>query len=109
MPDALDLIALDRATACLWPHSATDPRLHLRIIDGTPTAEQRAWLAARNGRATILDPTSSGSCRKFWQLHAGRDGQGWADAAELRRELGKIDCECGAYFRTIAQQLGDAA
>ena len=107
MADALDLIALDKAVACLWPHSADDPRLHLRIVAGQPSEAQRAWLAKRNGRTTILDPTGSGSCRKFWQLHA--HAEGWADAAELRQELGKIDCECGAYFRLIAAQLGDAA
>lgn len=107
MADALDLIPVDRATACLWPVSATDARLHLRIIAGDVSPEQRAWLHARGGRVTILDPSGSGSCRKFWQLHA--TAEGWADAEELRRELGKIDCECGRYFRLITEQIGRAA
>lgn len=66
-----------------------------------------AWLAKRNGRATILDPTGSGDARKFWQL-LGRD-PGWADAAELRREFSKLDCDLGKYMRQIQQTLGEAA
>lgn len=104
---ALDLIALDRATACVWPHSTDDPRMHLRIVAGTPSAEQREWLHQRGGHATILDPTGSGSARKFWQLH-GRE-PGWHDAEEIRREFGKVDDECGAYFRTIAAHLRERA
>lgn len=104
---ALGLIPLDAAVACVWPASATDKRLRLRILPGPPDAAQAAWLAARNGYATILDPTGTGDARLFWQGH-GRE-TGWADDAELRREMGKLDCECGAYFRLIASQVGDAA
>jgi hypothetical protein len=107
MADARPLIALDKATACVWPHSAEDERLHLRIVAGDLTAEQRAWLEAKGGRATILDPMGQGDCRVFWQGHA-RD-VGWADAAELRREFGKLDCETGKYFRLIAEQLRETA
>jgi hypothetical protein len=107
MADARPLIPLDKATACLWPHSATDQRLHLRIVAGDLTAEQRAWLAARNGRATILDPMGQGDCRVFWQGHA-RD-VGWASDVELRREFGKLDCDLGKYFRTISEQLREVA
>lgn len=106
MADALTLIPLDKAVACLWPVSATDPRLHLRIVAGDLTAEQRAWLARRNGRATILDPTGSGDARNFWQL-IGRD-PGWADAAELRAEFSKLACDLGMYMRQIQKQVGDA-
>lgn len=101
------LIPLSDAVACLWPHSAEDHRLHLRILPGPPDMAQRAWIERRGGRATILDPTGSGDARNFWQL-LGRD-PGWADAAELRAEFGKLDCELGRYMRTIRQQLGEAA
>ena len=107
MADALTLCGLDDAVACLWPVSADDKRLHLRIVAGDLTQDQRAWLAKRNGRATILDPTGSGDARKFWML-LGKD-PGWADAAELRREFAKLDCDLGKYMRQIQQQLGEAA
>lgn len=107
MADALELIALDKATARLWPHSAEDKRLHLRIIAGDPTEAQRAWLARRNGRFTILDPSGQGDARAFW-IGIGND-TGWFDAAEIRREFCKVDCDLGRYMRTIAEQLGDAA
>lgn len=107
MADALDLIALDNATACLWPHSKTDKRLHLRIVAGQPTEAQRAWLAKRNGHATILDATGSGDARNFWTRHGKDDG--WADADEIRREFCKLDCDLGRYMRGIAKALGDAA
>ena len=97
------LIALDRATACVWPHSATDARLHLRIVAGDLSAAQRAYLADRRGYATILDPTGSGDARLFWQGH-GR-AEGWADAAEIGREFAKLDCETGAMFRTVRGQV----
>jgi hypothetical protein len=101
------LIPLNDATVCLWPVSATDGRLHLRIVAGELTPEQRAWLAKRDGRATILDPTGSGDARNFWQL-LGRH-PGWADAAELRAEFGKLDCDLGKTMRLIQKQVGDAA
>jgi hypothetical protein len=107
MADAPALIPLDAAVACLWPVSATDARLRLRILPGRPDEAQRAWLAARNGRATILDPTSTGDARNFWEGHG--KAEGWADAAEIRREMGKVDCAAGAYFRLIASQVGDKA
>jgi hypothetical protein len=103
----LALIPLDAAVACLWPVSATDARLRLRILPGRPDEAQRAWLAQRNGYATILDPTSTGDARLFWQQR-GREA-GWADAAELRREMAKLDCDAGAYFRLIAEQLRERA
>jgi hypothetical protein len=101
------LIPLDQAVACLWPVSAEDKRLHLRILPGPPNEAQRAWLAKRNGRTTILDPAGQGDARAFW-IGVGND-TGWADAAELRRELGKVDCDLGRYMRGIAETLGDAA
>jgi hypothetical protein len=107
MADAPALIPLDKAVACVWPHSAEDERLHLRIVAGDLTPQQRAWLEARGGRATILDPLGQGDCRVFWQQHGGP--KGWHDAAEIRRELGKIDSETGKYFRLIASQLRENA
>ena len=102
-----DLIPLDRATACLWPHSAEDKRLHLRIIDGTPSQEQREWVTARGGRCTILDATGTGDARLFW-TGLGRD-TGWADAKEIRAEFVKLDCPLGEYMRQIDAALGKAA
>lgn len=101
------LIALDAAVACVWPVSADDKRLRLRILPGPPTEAQRAWLAKRNGRTTILDPAGQGDARAFW-IGIGND-TGWFDAAEIRREFCKVDCDLGRYMRTIAEQLGDAA
>ncbi len=106
MADAA-LIPLDAAVACIWPVSATDARLRLCIVRSPSTPAQRAWLAERGGYCTILDPTSTGDARLFWES-AGR-ATGWADAAELRREMGKVDCAAGQYFRLIAEQVGDAA
>ena len=103
MTDALDLIPLDRATACLWPVSATDGRLHIRILAGDLTAEQRERLAKRHGYATILDPTGSGDARKFFEGH-GR-AEGWADGMEITRELAKLDCDIGRSMRATASQV----
>lgn len=105
--DAPALIPLDAAAALIWPVSADDPRLRLRIVRSPSTPEQREWLAKRHGYATILDPTGSGDARLFWQGH-GRE-PGWHDAEEIRREFGKVDDECGAYFRTIAAHLRERA
>lgn len=101
------LIPLNDAVACLWPVSAEDKRLHLRILPGAPNEAQRAWLTKRNGRTTILDPAGQGDARAFW-IGIG-NAEGWADAAEIRREFCKVDCDLGRYMRTIAEQLGDAA
>ncbi len=103
--EAPALIPLADAVACLWPVSADDKRLHLRILPGPPTEAQRAWLAKRNGRTTILDAGGQGDARAFWI--ATGNAEGWADAAELRREFGKVDCDLGRYMRTIGAQLGD--
>ena len=103
MADALDLIALDRATACVWPHSDTDARLHIRIVAGDPSEQQRDWLAQRHGYATILDPTGSGDARKFFEGH-GR-AEGWADGMEITRELAKLDCDIGRSMRATASQV----
>lgn len=103
MADATLLIPLDRAVACVWPVSADDPRLNLRIVDGQPSETQREWLAKRGGRATILDPTGTGDARAFW-IATGRN-PGWADATQLHGELGKLDCALGAYMRSIAAAL----
>ena len=100
------LIPLDAAVACVWPHSDADPRLHLRILPGPLTSDQRAWLLARGGHTTILDPVGSGDIRQFWQLHGAQEG--WHDAAEIRREFGRVDCPGGEYFRLITKQVGDA-
>ena len=104
-PAAPALIPLDQAVACLWPVSATDPRLHIRVLPGPPDEAQRAWLAKRNGRTTILDPQGQGDARAFW-IATGRD-PGFADAREIRDQIGKVDCDLGRYMRTVAQQLGD--
>jgi hypothetical protein len=105
--DAPALIPLDSAVACIWPVSVTDKRLHLRIEAAPLGPKRMARLVSLGGRTTILDPTGSGDARKFWQA-IGRD-VGWADAAELRREMGKVNCDLGKHMRQIAQQLGDAA
>lgn len=107
MADAPSLIRLDDAVACLWPVSATDRRVHLRIELGPIGPARLAKLAAIGGRTTILDPTGSGDARKFWQL-LGRD-PGWADAAALRKEFAKLDCDLGTYMRQTMRQLGEAA
>ena len=101
------LIPLDLAAACLWPVSATDQRQRLRIVRSPPSAEQLAWLAQRGGHSTALDPTGTGDA----QLLFGRVGrhEGWADAAEVRTEFGKLDTEFGASMRRLSQQLERAA
>ena len=101
------LLPLDKATACVWPHSAEDQRLHLRIVAGDASAEQRAWVEARGGVVTILDALGTGDARAFWHRHGGTHG--WHSAAELRAEFGKLDCDLGKYFRTIAEQLRETA
>lgn len=102
-----ELIPLDRATAALWPHSADDPRLHLRILDGDPSQAQRDWIAKRGGRFTILDPTGSGDARLFW-TGLGRD-TGWHNADEINAEFAKLDAPLGEHMRQILAALGKAA
>lgn len=101
------LIPLDAAAACLWPVSATDQRLRLRIVRSPPSAEQLAWLAQRGGRSTILDPTGKGDAQLLF-ARVGRH-EGWADAEEVRREFGKVDCPLGASMRALSVQLERAA
>jgi hypothetical protein len=79
--------------ACVWPVSAGDKRLRLRIEPAPLDADRMRKLASVKGYATILDPTGTGDARLFW-ASAGRS-TGWADAAELRREMAKLDCETG--------------
>ena len=107
MPDAPSLIPLDKAVACLWPKSATDKRLRLRIEAAPLAGERKARLESMGGRCTIIDPTGSGDARKFYQA-IGRD-VGWADGFEVTRELAKLDCDLGKSMRTIRAQIGDAA
>ena len=102
-----ELIPLDAAAVCLWPISATDHRLHLRIVRSPPSAEQLAWLAQRGGRTTIPDPTGKGDALVLFQ-RVGR-AEGWADAAEVRAEFGKLDCDLGASMRALSAQLERAA
>lgn len=101
------LIPLDLAAACLWPVSATDRRQRVRIVRSPPSAEQLAWLAQRGGRSTILDPTGKGDALVLFQ-RVGRN-EGWADAAEVRAEFGKLDCDLGASMRALSAQLERAA
>lgn len=101
------LIPLDLAAACLWPVSATDPRQRVRIVRSPPSPEQLAWLAQRGGRSTIADPTSRGDALLLFQ-RIGRN-EGWADAAEVRAEFGKLDCDLGASMRALSAQLERAA
>lgn len=101
------LIPLDLAAACLWPVSATDRRQRLRIVRSPPSAEQLAWLAQRGGHSTALDPVGQGDAQQFF-ARVGRN-EGWADAAEVRREFGKVDCPLGASMRALSVHLERAA
>ena len=102
-----ELIPLDAAAVCLWPVSATDQRQHVRIVRSPPSPEQLAWLAQRGGRSTIPDPTGAGDAQLLFARVGRTDG--WADAAEVRAEFGKLDTEFGAGMRRLSQQLERAA
>lgn len=106
-PATPELIPLDLAAACLWPVSATDQRQHVRIVRSPPSPEQLAWLAQRGGRSTIPDPTGTGDAQLLFARVGRTDG--WADAAEVRAEFGKLDTEFGAGMRRLSQQLERAA
>lgn len=101
------LIPLDAAAVCLWPASAKDQRMRVRIVRSPPSPEQLAWLAQRGGQTTIADPTSRGDALLLFQ-RVGRN-EGWADAAEVRGEFGKLDCDLGASMRALSAQLERAA
>lgn len=102
-----ELIPIDAAAVCLWPASPTDQRLRVRIVRSPPSPEQLAWLAQRGGRTTIPDPTGKGDALLLFQ-QVGRS-EGWADAAEVRAEFGKLDCDLGASMRALSTQLERAA
>ena len=106
-PATPELIPLDLAAACLWPVSATDQRQRLRIVRSPPSPEQLAWLAQRGGHSTALDPTGTGDAQQFFARVGRTDG--WADAAEVRREFGRVDCPLGASMRALEAQLARAA
>jgi len=102
-----ELIPIDAAAVCLWPASPTDQRQRLRIVRSPPSAEQLAWLAQRGGHSTALDPTGKGDAQLLFARIGRTDG--WADAAEVRREFGKVDCPLGASMRALDAQLARAA
>jgi hypothetical protein len=96
-----DLIPLDDAVACIWPISDTDPRMHLRILPGPPSAEQRTWVEQRGGLVQILDATGSGDAHKWWRMQILVTG--WADPAAAQREMAKVDCALGKQFRAAQE------
>ena len=57
--------------------------------------------------AAALGPTGKGDALLLFQ-RVGRN-EGWADAAEVRAEFGKLDCDLGASMRALSVQLERAA